>query len=175
MLNAISRSCEDWDNEVCKELLMLSGSVDFICESDGKTRFEKEIVNIIESSLVRNRPTTETLLFATKEAASIPPMRLEQGGSKSSIPINIVSNSRLLCEGLVPLLQIYHAVHLVSSYIGNIDITIATPNPVGHVVLLDSSVGCAATLTRIQQWRSLSPLPYVIVIELNNDLSKSGK
>src|SRR4051812_4544877 len=55
------------------------------------------------------------------------------------IPISVVSNSLLLREGLVKLLEQYIDIRLVGSYPGQLDTLTDCPNPRGHTVLLDGA------------------------------------
>jgi len=84
--------------------------------------------------------------------------------------ISIVSNSHLLCEAIALLLNTHQSVHLLNSYAGDAEIVPGASNPPEHLVLLDSGMGRDLTMLRIQQWRSLEPSPYIVVLELKNEL-----
>ncbi|HEY9640693.1 MAG TPA: response regulator transcription factor [Coleofasciculaceae cyanobacterium] len=84
--------------------------------------------------------------------------------------ISIISNSHLLHEALVLPLKAHQSIQIVSHYAGDVDIVPTIINPPSHLVLLDSGIGHNLTITQIQQWRSLQPSPYVVVLELKNDI-----
>ena len=85
------------------------------------------------------------------------------------ICISIVSNSRLLSESLILLLQNHWLMNVVNSGSGDVNIASTSMSPTNHLVLLDSGIGHNAVLTHIRKWRSLQPPPYIVVIELKND------
>lgn len=84
--------------------------------------------------------------------------------------ISIISNSHLLHEALMLPLKAQPLMQIVNHYAGDVDIVSTIINPLSHLVLLDSGIGRDLTITRIQQWRSLQPSPYVVVLELKNDI-----
>lgn len=86
-----------------------------------------------------------------------------------NLHVSIVSNSHLLREALLLLLQSRWSVDLVNSYTGDADIAATVTNPSKHLVLLDSGIGQDALTARIQEWRTLQPTPYLVVLELKND------
>jgi DNA-binding NarL/FixJ family response regulator len=110
---------------------------------------EFEIVLSIE------RPDTEVLL--------------EEGEETPTIAISIVSNSHLLGEGLLSLLSPHLSLQLIGSYSGAFRINSPLPNPAGHVVLLDSSVGHTVAIAWTRHWRALIPPAFVLILELAND------
>lgn len=75
-----------------------------------------------------------------------------------------------MCEALLLLLESHQSISLVGRYRGDIDVKEAMPNPLGHVVLIDSGIGSDLVVIRIQQWRKFVPSPYVVVLELSNDV-----
>jgi DNA-binding NarL/FixJ family response regulator len=83
--------------------------------------------------------------------------------------ISIVSNSHLLREALILLLKAHQSAHSVNSYTYDIDIVPTVINHPSRLVLIDSSIGQNLAITCIQQWRSLKPSPYVVVLELRNN------
>jgi DNA-binding NarL/FixJ family response regulator len=86
------------------------------------------------------------------------------------VSISIVSNSRLLREGLASLLQPYLSMTVVGSYSGETAMpTFPDPGPNSHVVLIDSGLGkeCAVAWTTF--WRGQHPPAHVIILELGND------
>lgn len=87
----------------------------------------------------------------------------------NSIPISIVSNSLLLREGLVKLLEQHVAIHLVGSYQGSLKPLDQFLNPHGHTILLDGTIGPNEILAWIRWWRQMSPPAYVLLLELAND------
>jgi DNA-binding NarL/FixJ family response regulator len=90
--------------------------------------------------------------------------------SQSSISISIISNSGLMSEALEVLLGVHQSIHLVGSYRGNVEVTEAMPNPLDHIVLIDSGIGSELTVTRIQQLRRFGSPPYAVVLELENNI-----
>ncbi|NTU85367.1 MAG: response regulator transcription factor [Chloroflexales bacterium] len=85
------------------------------------------------------------------------------------IPISVVSSSQLLREGLASLLPRYLALHIVGRYAGLASAPLDLPNPPGHVVLVDGSLGLAETSAWTQRWRRLSKPAIVIALELAPD------
>lgn len=84
--------------------------------------------------------------------------------------ISIVSHSRLLHEALMFSLKAHQSTQAVNHYAGDIDIASTIINARSHLVLLDSGIGRNLTITQIQQWRSLQPSPYVVVLELKHHI-----
>ncbi len=87
-----------------------------------------------------------------------------------AIAISIVSNSRLLGEGLFLLLSPYLNLRLIGTYVGEFSIISPLPNPPDHVILLDSGVGRAAALSWTRHWHRLMPPTYVLVLELTDNV-----
>ena len=96
-------------------------------------------------------------------------VRLEQGEKTPAIAISIVSNSHLLSEGLLSLLSPHLSLQLIGTYSGEFRINSPLPNPSGHVVLLDSSVGHTVAIAWTRHWRALIPPAFVLILELAND------
>jgi DNA-binding NarL/FixJ family response regulator len=88
----------------------------------------------------------------------------------ASSSISIVTNSYLLREAITLVLQSHQPTYLINSYVGDINIASTTIKPSNHLVLIDSGIGENATITHIQEWRALQPSPYVVVLELKNDI-----
>ena len=88
----------------------------------------------------------------------------------ASSSISIVSNSYLLREAITLVLQSHQPTYLIKSYVGDINIASTAIKLSNHLVLIDSGIGENATITHIQEWRSLQPSPYVVVFELKNDI-----
>ncbi len=88
----------------------------------------------------------------------------------ASSSISIVSNSYLLREAITLVLQSHQPTYLINSYVGDINIASTAIKLSNHLVLIDSGIGENATITHIQEWRSLQPSPYVVVLELKNDI-----
>lgn len=84
--------------------------------------------------------------------------------------ISIVSNSYLLREAITLLLQSHDPTYLINSYAGDVNLDSTVTYPSNHLVLIDSGIGKNATITQIQEWRGIQPSPYVIVLELKNDI-----
>jgi two-component system, NarL family, nitrate/nitrite response regulator NarL len=87
----------------------------------------------------------------------------------SCTAITVVSNSRLLREGLVKLLEPHLFLTLVGTYPGTPVPTFGLPSPDGHVVLLDSGLGTAAAVEWTTLWRGQRPVPHVLILELADD------
>lgn len=111
---------------------------------------------------------TRELLPITSKPSSISEFPL-QPSDQVEIYISLVSNSYLLYEALLLLLQNQWSIDLVNDFSGIPEISPAT-NSANHLVLIDSGIGQQLAIERIQEWRSLRPSPYVIVLELKNDL-----
>jgi two-component system nitrate/nitrite response regulator NarL len=92
--------------------------------------------------------------------------------SSRSMPValSIVSNSQLLREGLTLLLTPHLDLRLVGSYPSVVSPAAVLPNPSGHVVLLDGSIGRPAVVAWTHRWRALTPAAPVLVLELANDV-----
>lgn len=86
------------------------------------------------------------------------------------IAISIVSNSRLLSEGLVALLSRRMYVQLIATYSGEPIQVHPPPSPQGHVVLLDSSIGRTTAQNWIFFWRQCTPPAAVVLLELIDDV-----
>lgn len=99
----------------------------------------------------------------------------EQPGRGATMPteavaLSIVSNSRLLREGLTAALSAHATVYLAGSYAAEPDAAGPLPNPSGHVVLLDgNSIGAEAALRWTRFWRGLAPPAAVLILELQDD------
>lgn len=89
--------------------------------------------------------------------------------SQSDVYISIVSNSHLLCEALILLLQNHWSIDIVNSGTNDVDIASTVKNPLNHLVLIDSGIGQTAVIAYIQERRSLQPSPYLVVLELKDD------
>jgi DNA-binding NarL/FixJ family response regulator len=101
-------------------------------------------------------------------------MPLVEGNSPQEIPaiaISIVSNSRLLSEGLFALLLPHLRLRLIGTYSSELHIRSPLPNPPRHIVLLDSSIGHVMAIAWTQRWRGLIPPALVLILELVNDNS----
>jgi DNA-binding NarL/FixJ family response regulator len=92
--------------------------------------------------------------------------------------LSIVSHSHLLHEALISLLENHWgsrlskhfiASDLVSPHLKGAGISSSTENLPKHLVLLDYGIGRDATLAYIQQWRSLIPSAYIVVVELKDE------
>jgi DNA-binding NarL/FixJ family response regulator len=90
-------------------------------------------------------------------------------GPNSTVPISIVSNNRLLREGLVLLLSDCMNLLLVGSYPVEQDLVAVLPNPPDHLVLVDGSLDRELVLRWLQYWRSVTPPASVLVLELPDD------
>lgn len=92
-----------------------------------------------------------------------------QFAESTPIPVSIISGSLLLRDGLISLLKQHISIHLVGSYEGAFEPTIARPNPAGHIALLDSSIGLDNALAWTRWWQRLEPPTAVLIVELDND------
>ncbi len=115
-------------------------------------------------------PNLETKLFSPTpiNSALFYPPDVERL-IKNDTHISIVSNSYLLHEALMLLLKGHQWIQNVNRYTGDADIFLSNINVLPDLVLIDSGIGRELTLLRIQQWRSLNPSPYIIVLELKKD------
>lgn len=85
------------------------------------------------------------------------------------IYISIVSNSHLLREALILLLQNHWAIDVVTSAASDVRTDSTITNVSSHLVLLDSGIGHEAVITQIQEWRSLQISPFLVVLELKDN------
>ena len=83
--------------------------------------------------------------------------------------ISVVSNSRLLRDGLLLLLGEQVSLQRAGSYPGAPLPAACAHNPPGHVVLLDASMGDDAAVAWTRYWLALDPRPHVVVLELANN------
>lgn len=104
------------------------------------------------------------------ELCSPNPTHHSKKSTLASSSISIVTNSYLLREATTLVLQSHQPTYLINSYVGDINIASTAIKPSNHLVLIDSGIGENATITHIQEWRSLQPSPYVVVLELKNDI-----
>lgn len=110
----------------------------------------------------------------TSTKSTLAHIQTQESLKQPKLNISIISNSHLLREALILLLQNHWSIDLVNSYTGDADIaTTVTPPanhlPLNHLVLLDSGIGQNAVIAYIQKWRSIQPSPYLVVLELKND------
>lgn len=89
--------------------------------------------------------------------------------SQHDICISIVSNSHLLREALILLLQNHWSIDIGNSSTNDVDIASTIKKPLNHLVLIDSGIGQAAVMAHVQEQRSLQPSPYFVVLELKDD------
>src|SRR5262245_14917937 len=94
----------------------------------------------------------------------------EAASSGLAVAVSIVSGSQLLREGLVLLLASHLRLDLIGSYPTEPGAAGALPNPPGHVVLVDGSPDRDLAVRWTRYWRGLPDPPYLIVIELANDI-----
>jgi DNA-binding NarL/FixJ family response regulator len=87
-----------------------------------------------------------------------------------AIALSIVSNSRLLSDGLLLLLAPHLNLRLIGTYSSEYRFSAQLPNPPDHVILLDSGVGDAAALAWTRYWHGLVPAAYILVLELTNNV-----
>lgn len=85
------------------------------------------------------------------------------------IPVSIVSNSYLLREGLLKLLNETISLQLVAAYPGEPIPNTQLLNPPGHILLIDGGIGHTLLLNWIRCWHELAESAPVLVLELTND------
>jgi DNA-binding NarL/FixJ family response regulator len=83
--------------------------------------------------------------------------------------IHVVTDSHLLHEALVLFLNQCQATELVYRHTSEDRVPLSLENASRELVLLDSGIGHELTMRRIQQWRSLNPMPYVLALEVKKD------
>jgi DNA-binding NarL/FixJ family response regulator len=115
----------------------------------------------IEPKIVLNLDLRDTAVQATE--------RHPQRRPPPYVAMSIVSNSRLLSEGLPRLLSPHLQPDLIATYQGKFQVQAPLPNPKGHIVLLDIGIGRAEAVAWTRYWRGLMPPACVLVMELNND------
>jgi DNA-binding NarL/FixJ family response regulator len=90
-------------------------------------------------------------------------------GKEDELLISIVTNSRLLSEGLPPLLADFMSVRIAGSYSGTApaDVPLGAG---GHAVLIDGRMDAALTLAWIATWRRREPAPNIVVFDLGSEI-----
>lgn len=86
------------------------------------------------------------------------------------IALSIVSNSRLLGEGLIALLARRLDVQLVAIYPSQPITANHVANPCDHVALVDSSIGRVAAQSWTHFWCRHTPPTPVVILELLDDV-----
>jgi DNA-binding NarL/FixJ family response regulator len=117
-------------------------------------------------------PETASHVGSTSESASIEearPARLWRNVA-GAVAVSIVSNSRLLSDGLCTLLAARIPLHPVAHYVASAAMDRPLPNPVGHIVLIDGSVGRQMAQAWARYWRACTPPAHVLVMEMVNDV-----
>ncbi|HVO42408.1 MAG TPA: response regulator transcription factor [Aggregatilineales bacterium] len=96
--------------------------------------------------------------------------------SSRRYPVSVVSNSQLLREGLIPLLEKHLPIDFIACFGGqftdlaeNAEIDWDATNPPDHVVLVDCGLGRETTLSWTRFWRQRLPAAHVIIMELADD------
>jgi two-component system nitrate/nitrite response regulator NarL len=123
------------------------------------------------SIVSQGRSEPKTVPINESLNAEMPLLKCSYNEDTSVIGISIVSNSRLLSEGLLPLLAPHLSLQLIATHLGAFHVRSPLPNPQGHVVLLDISVGRTAAIAWTHYWRGLSPPAYVLILELADDIT----
>jgi DNA-binding NarL/FixJ family response regulator len=110
--------------------------------------------------------------IATQPHADPPPPISQRRDRADSIAVSIVSNSRLLREGLAAVICPHFAVCLVGHYAGDAEPDFNMPNPAAHVVLIDGGIGeaCASAWTRWWHGRETPPAILILELEDNTDV-----
>jgi len=88
----------------------------------------------------------------------------------AAIAISIVSNSRLLSEGILALLSPQLNLRFLGNYSSDFNANLPLDNPPGHVILLDSGVGRVAALAWTRRWYALTPPGFILIVELTNNV-----
>ncbi len=83
--------------------------------------------------------------------------------------VSIVSNSRLLREGIASLLATYTDICLVDSYSGEVSPATRIANPPEHVVLIDAGIGQDLAVAWTRHWHTHIPPAHVVILELKNN------
>jgi DNA-binding NarL/FixJ family response regulator len=92
------------------------------------------------------------------------------------VAVSIVSNSTLLSEGLFALLATRLPLEVVARYPATLpgpltdENSQALPNPPGHVVLIDGSVGRHGAQVWTHYWCTRTPPAHVVVLEMSHDV-----
>lgn len=86
------------------------------------------------------------------------------------IAVSIVSNSRLLSEGLIELLAARIDLRVLAIYPSDPLATMQLASPPGHVVLLDGNIGRVAARAWTHYWRRITPPANVVILELSDDI-----
>jgi two-component system nitrate/nitrite response regulator NarL len=98
-----------------------------------------------------------------------PEPKAAQPAGSPTIALTIISNSRLLCEGLSSLLPENLQVESIACLPGDNQRVPGPATQAKHIVLLDSGVGHEAALGWTRYWRGLASPSRVIVLELSDD------
>ncbi len=89
---------------------------------------------------------------------------------EATLCLSIVSNSKLLREGLPTLLVPYFQVTLASAFGGEPSTDAQRLSGLAdHVVLIDSRIGQQEALAWIRIWRNQHPPAFVVIMELADD------
>lgn len=86
--------------------------------------------------------------------------------SPDILHLSVVSNSPLLCEGLLNILTSHLRFAVAGCYSADTPPSNVLPNPTKHVVLLDSGIGTENATQRTREWRAMLPTPLVIILEM---------
>ena len=118
------------------------------------------------------RTRTRRLLYGIRSTLRMPG---RTAALVARVAVSIVSNSTLLSEGLFALLAARLPLEQVARYPagltddGDYDGQ-ARPNPPGHIVLIDGSIGSHAAQVWTHYWRTRTPPAHVLVLEMSNDV-----
>ena len=100
---------------------------------------------------------------------SVSPAIYDTARQRQPLELSLVSDSRLLRDGIVQLLAEHLRVRVVGSYDGSTAPTASLPNPPGHVVLLDGRMRPELGTAWVRYWRMLDPPAQVIALELDEE------
>jgi DNA-binding NarL/FixJ family response regulator len=103
-------------------------------------------------------------------SASASPAVANGRGKPEPLAISIVSNSRLLREGIQLLLAQYLACRLAGEYPASPCPAVAVQHPDNHIALIDSGIGWELSRQWTRFWRSRRPQERVILLEIPNDV-----
>ncbi len=89
---------------------------------------------------------------------------------KSPILISVISQSRLLREGLIALIHPHLNVSLAGGYTGNADPATVTLNPLPQVVLIDGGLGQEVAARWTRWWRDHAVQVLILEVDDNKDV-----
>jgi DNA-binding NarL/FixJ family response regulator len=122
----------------------------------------------IHQPLGRDWAVADDRKFARSSVNAVDPARVARA-STEIVAVSIVSNSRLLCDGVFTLLATRVQLNPIAHYDASSPMEGTLPNPAGHVVLIDSNIGYEMAQAWTQYWRMRVSPATVLVLEIAND------